>query len=80
MLLMALWWGQTAISQSGIISWATGISAVTITCFSGAILFGIVEPEDISDEEMSALASRFIVSMVIVGVLSLLVVVLLPYL
>jgi uncharacterized membrane protein len=80
MILIGLWWGQTAISQSGIVSLLMGILAVTLTCFGCGILSGIVQPEAIPDEEMSTLASRVIASMVIFGVLSLLVIILLPYL
>jgi uncharacterized membrane protein len=80
MILIGLWWGHTAISQSGIVSLLMGVLAVTLTCFGGGILSGIFQPEAIPDEEMSTLASRVIASMVIFGVLSLLMIVLLPYL
>lgn len=80
MILVGLWWGQTAIYQSGIVSLLMGISAVTLICFGGGIFSGIFQPEAISDEEMSTLASLIIASMIIVGVLSLLMIVLLPYL
>jgi apolipoprotein N-acyltransferase len=45
MILIGLWWGQTAISQSGIVSLLMGILAVTLTCFGGGILCGIFHPE-----------------------------------
>jgi hypothetical protein len=80
MILIGLWWGQTAISQSGIISLLTGILAVTLTCFGGGILSGVFQPDAIADEEMSTLASHIITFILIVGVLSLLMIVLLPYL
>jgi uncharacterized membrane protein len=80
MILIGLWWGHTAISQSGIVSLLMGVLAVTLTCFGGGILSGIFQPEAIPDEEMSTLASRVIASMIIFGVLSLLMIILLPYL
>jgi hypothetical protein len=80
MLLMGLYWGQTALSESGVILLGMVISTITLMGFGGGIIFGIVEPEAIPDEEMSTLASRSCLLMLIIGGLSLLVIVLWPYL
>jgi hypothetical protein len=79
MLLMGLWWGQSALFQSGSISLVMGMSAVTLIGFSGGVLSGAVKPGAIPEEEMSPLASYCLVAMLIVGSISLLLIVLLVY-
>lgn len=79
MLLMSLWWGQTALTESGlVVSLAIGILAVSLACFGGSILTGVFEPEAIPDEQLSSLTSLIVVAMVAVGVIALLLILLLP--
>lgn len=79
MLLMSLWWGQTALTESGlVVSLAMGILAVSLACFGGSILTGVFEPEAIPDEQLSSLTSLIVVAMVAVGVIALLLILLLP--
>ncbi len=63
MLIVSLWMGQTALTESGLFSAAWGIAAVTLTCLSGAILSGVYEPEAVPDEELSPLASRLLIAL-----------------
>ena len=70
MLLMSLWMGQTALTESRTVSLAMGISAVTLAFFGGGLLSGHFEPETIPDEKMSPLASRVLVAMLVVGVIA----------
>ncbi|GGI95202.1 hypothetical protein GCM10008995_01690 [Halobellus salinus] len=80
MLLMSLWMGQTALTESGlVISLGMGIPAVMLACFGGSILTGVFEPEGIPDEQMSSLTSLLIAAMLAVGVIALLLIVLFPY-
>ena len=67
MLVMSLWMGQTALTESGLFSMAWGVASVTLTCLSGTILAGVYEPEAIPDEELSPLASRILVAMLLIG-------------
>jgi hypothetical protein len=68
MLVMSLWMGQTALTESGLFTVAWGVASITLTCLSGAILSGIYEPEAIPDEELSPLSSRLILAMLLIGV------------
>lgn len=79
MLLMSLWWGQTALFQQGLVAWITGLSAVSLACFAGGLLSGMLQPEGIRDEEMSALSSLLVATMVGIGGISLLVLVGIAY-
>jgi hypothetical protein len=67
MLVMSLWMGQTALTESGLFSVAWGVASITLTCLSGTILAGVYEPETIPDEELSPLASRILVAMLLIG-------------
>ena len=67
MLVMSLWMGQTALTESGLFSVAWGVATLALTCLSGAILSGIYEPEAIPDEELSPLSSRLILAMLLIG-------------
>jgi hypothetical protein len=69
MLVMSLWMGQTALTESGLFSVAWGVATLALTCLSGAILSGIYEPEAIPDEELSPLSSRILVAMLLIGVI-----------
>ncbi len=69
MLVMSLWMGQTALTELGLFSVAWGIAAATLACLSGAILSGLYTPEEIPEEELSPLASRLIIGMVLFGVI-----------
>ncbi|ESS05333.1 MAG: hypothetical protein A07HB70_02375 [uncultured archaeon A07HB70] len=69
MLVMSLWMGQTALSESGLFSVAWGVATVTLACLSGTILAGVYEPEAIPDEELSSLASRILLAMLLIGVI-----------
>jgi ATP/ADP translocase len=69
MLVLSLWMGQTALTESGLFVVVSGIQAVMLICLSGAILSGVYEPKAIPDEELSPLASRIIIAMLIVGVI-----------
>ena len=70
MLLTSLWMGQTALTESGIVSLAMGISAVALAFFGGGLLLGHFEPEAIPDEKMGPLASRILVAMLVIGVMA----------
>jgi len=66
MLLMSLWMGQTALTESAVVlSTSMGIMSVTLTCFSGGILSGGFDPDAISNEEMGSLAVQATVTMFI---------------
>jgi hypothetical protein len=67
MLVMSLWMGQTALTESGLFTVAWGVASITLTCLSGTILAGVYEPEAIPDEELSPLASRILVAMLLIG-------------
>jgi hypothetical protein len=67
MLLMSFWMGQTALTESGIVSLGMGSLAVTLACIGGGMLSGHFEPEAIPDEKLRPLASRLLVAMLIVG-------------
>jgi hypothetical protein len=79
MLLMSIWMGQTALTESRTVSLAMGITAVTLAFFGGGILSGHFEPEAISDEKMSPLASRILVAMLVVGAVAVLLILVLQY-
>lgn len=64
---MSLWWGWTASSQSGLVSLLMGISAVGLSCLGGGILFGVIIPGSIPDDELSPLAARVFALFVSVG-------------
>ena len=66
MLVMSLWMGQTALTESGVFSVAWGVVSITL-CLS-TILAGVYEPEAIPDEELSPLASRIPVATLLIGV------------
>jgi hypothetical protein len=68
-LVISLWMGQTALTESGSLLIASGIATVTLTCLSGAILSGVYEPEAIPNEELSPLASRITIAMLLAGVI-----------
>jgi hypothetical protein len=73
MLLMSLWMGQTALTESRLmLSLAMGTLAVSLGCFGGSILTGVFEPEAIPDEEMNSLTTLILVAMFAVGVIALL--------
>jgi hypothetical protein len=74
MLIVSLSMGQTALTESWRFSVGWGVASITLTCLSGAILSGMYEPEAIPDEELSPLASRIIIAMLI----TVLIVLLLP--
>jgi hypothetical protein len=68
MLLLCLWIGQTALTESELVlSLALGSAAVSLACFGGSILAGVVEPEAIPDEQMSSLASLVLGGMLVTG-------------
>jgi hypothetical protein len=67
MLLMSFWMGQTALTESGIVSLGMGSLAVTLACIGGGMLSGHFEPEAIPDEKLRPLTSRLLVAMLIVG-------------
>jgi hypothetical protein len=69
MLVMSLWMGQTALTETGLFSVAWGVVSVTLTCLSGTILAGVYEPGAIPDEELSPPASRILVAMLLIGVI-----------
>jgi ATP/ADP translocase len=69
MLVLSLWMGQTALTESGLFVIVSGIPAVMLICLSGAILSGVYEPKAIPDEELSPLASRIIIAMLLAGVI-----------
>jgi|APHM01.1.fsa_nt_gi hypothetical protein len=69
MLIVSLWMGQTALTESGLLSVAWGVACITLTCLSGAILSGVSEPEAIPDEELSPLASRILIAMLLTCVI-----------
>ena len=70
MVVMSLWMGETALTESGLFSIAWGIVTVTLACLSGTIFFGFYEPEAIPDEELSPLMSRILIAMLIIGVIA----------
>lgn len=79
MLLMGLWMGQTALTESGlVVSLAAGIPGVSLACLGGSILIGVFEPEAIPDEQLSSLTSLIVVAMFAVGVIALLLILLPP--
>ncbi|ESS10331.1 MAG: hypothetical protein A07HR60_02345 [uncultured archaeon A07HR60] len=69
MLIISLWMGQTALTESGLFSAAWGIAAVTLTCLSGAILSGAYGPEPIPTEELSPLPSRLLIALLLTCVI-----------
>ncbi len=79
MLLMSLWMGQTALTESRTVSLAMGISAITLAFFGGGLLSGYFKPEAIPDEKMSPLASRILVTMLVVGMMAFLLILALQY-
>lgn len=79
MLLMSLWMGQTALTESGVLSLTMGVLSVTLAGLGGGILSGLFEPEAIPDEEMSTLASRTILAMLAIGLIAFLLIFLVPY-
>jgi len=56
-----------------------GSSAVTLACFGGRLLSGHFEPEAILYKKMSTLASRILMTMLVVGVMAVLVILALQY-
>ena len=68
MLVMSLWMGQTALSESGLSSVALGVATLALTCLGGALISGFYEPEAIPEEELSPLRSRFLLAMLLIGV------------
>lgn len=72
MLIVSFSMGQTALTESGLFSVGWGVASITFACLSGAILSGMYEPEGIPDEELSPLASRIIIAMLITGLIVLL--------
>lgn len=79
MLLISLWMGKTALTESGmVLSLAISISAVSLACFGGSILTGVFEPEAIPDEQMDSLISLVLMAMFIIGVIALLLSIFLP--
>ncbi len=68
-LVISLWMGQTALTESGSLLILSGIATVTLTCLSGAIFSGVYEPEAIPDEKLSPLASRITIAMLLTGVI-----------
>lgn len=78
MLLMSLWWGQTAFFHSGFVSLATGACAVSLACLGGGLLSGVLEPGAIPDEQMGSVTSRIMLAMLVVGVIAFLLIFLVP--
>ncbi|WP_303703933.1 hypothetical protein [Haloquadratum walsbyi] len=71
-LLMSLWWGRTAISQSGFVSLLTGASAVGLGFLGGAIISGVVTPSSIPDTKLGPLATRIFVIFSSIGAVAIL--------
>lgn len=59
-LVMSLWWGQTALAQSGVLSAVIGVSALSLACLGSGVLLRVIEPNSIPDEEMGTLTSRLV--------------------
>lgn len=69
---MSLWWGLTAVSQSGLVSLLMGVSAVGLACLGDGILSGVIVPNSIPDDELSPLATRIFAVFVGVGAIAIL--------
>ena len=78
-LMMSLFWGRIAVSQSGFISLLTGISAIGFICLSGGILSGTIEPNGMPDEELSPLTTYVFAMLSAVGAIAGLIVFILIY-
>jgi len=63
MLLMSLFWGQTALTESGILPLIMGVLSITL---AGGLLTGVFESKVIPDEELSRLASRTFLAMLVI--------------
>lgn len=73
MLLMSLWMGQAAHTDSRlVVSLAMGVLSVGLACLGGSILTGVFEPEAIPDEQLRPLTSIILVAMFVIGVTTLL--------
>lgn len=66
--LVSLLFGRLGAAESGVVSlWAGGFT-ITLACFGGALLAGVVDPDAVPDEELDTRATLSFAVLIIGGV------------
>lgn len=70
MLLMSLWFGRLATTESGAVSLLAGGFAIGLACFAVALLMGLFGADSILDEELGPRVSLLFVLLIIGGMMT----------